>query len=275
MPRQCSDGGVEVVDVHGLLDDVVTELVGLTVHDALLDAAAGEPDREALGMVIAAVIVVRECALAVDRAAELTTPDHQRVVEQPALFQVVDQGVAGLVDVATLVGQIAGDVEMLVPAAMEDLDEPDVAFDEPACQQSTPGERAWLVDVGAVHVENVLGFVRDVGQFGNRGLHPKGHLVLGDASLRLGIGDRGVFPLIEPVDGVERAPPRGGVDSRGVREVRAPGRRSTAGPLPGTCWGGIPSPRDGCRWLAASFRPVQLAVMTTNVGRVWFMVPRP
>ena len=84
----------------GFGDDVVAEVVGLAVDDALLDAPAGKPDGEALGMVVAAVVVARELALAIDGAAELAAPDHERVVEQSALLQVGDQGVAGLVDVA-------------------------------------------------------------------------------------------------------------------------------------------------------------------------------
>jgi len=55
--------GVEVVDVCGVLDDVVTEVVGLAVHDPFLDAPAGEPDGEALGMVVAAVVVAGQCPL--------------------------------------------------------------------------------------------------------------------------------------------------------------------------------------------------------------------
>src|SRR5439155_4968375 len=117
------DGGVHVVDVDRLLNDVVAEVVGLAVDDAGFDAAAGHPGREATRMVIAAVIVFGQLALAIDRSAKLAAPDNERVVQQAALFEVGDQGIAGLVDVAALVGQIAGDVEMLIPTAMEDLSE--------------------------------------------------------------------------------------------------------------------------------------------------------
>src|SRR6516165_6302132 len=52
------DGGVEVVDVYGILDHVVAEIIGLAVHEPLLDSAAGKPDGEALGMVVAAIVVL-------------------------------------------------------------------------------------------------------------------------------------------------------------------------------------------------------------------------
>ena len=82
MPRQCRIVAFIVVDVHRVGDDVVAELVGLAVHDAGLDAGACHPDGKTLGMVVAAVVVARELALAVDRAAEFAAPDDQRVVQQ-------------------------------------------------------------------------------------------------------------------------------------------------------------------------------------------------
>src|SRR5262245_18058773 len=45
--EQVQDGGVEVADVDGVLDDVVGEVVGLAVDGAALDAAAGQPHGEA------------------------------------------------------------------------------------------------------------------------------------------------------------------------------------------------------------------------------------
>ena len=48
-------------------------------------------------MMIAAVVVVGQPALAVDGAAEFAAPDHQRVVEHAALFQILNQRRGGLV----------------------------------------------------------------------------------------------------------------------------------------------------------------------------------
>ena len=74
------------------------KLVGLAERDARLDAAAGQPHREGVGVVVAAVVA----ALDHRRAAELAAPDDQRVVEQAALLQVLDQRGAGLVGVAAV-----------------------------------------------------------------------------------------------------------------------------------------------------------------------------
>src|SRR5204863_3542931 len=98
------------------------------------DAAAGHPDGEALGMMVAAVVVARQIALAVNSPSELAAPYDQRLVEQAALLEVADQAVARVIDVAALQRQVARDVAVLVPAAMEDLHEAHAALDQ------TPGQ---------------------------------------------------------------------------------------------------------------------------------------
>src|SRR3954468_1384675 len=82
--------GVEVVDVDGVLDDVVAIVVGLTENGARLDAAARGPEGEAAAVLVAAVVVLGELALAVDGSAELPAPHHQRLVEKPALLEVLN-----------------------------------------------------------------------------------------------------------------------------------------------------------------------------------------
>ena len=54
--EQVQHRGVQVVDVDLVLDDVEAELVGLAERDARLDAAAGQPHREGVGMMVAAVV---------------------------------------------------------------------------------------------------------------------------------------------------------------------------------------------------------------------------
>ena len=123
--EQC---GVEVVHVDRVAGDVVAEVVGFTVHEPRLHAAAGEPHREAASVVVASVVGGLELALAVGRAAELAAPDHQRVLEQAALTQVAHEGRGGLVDIGALQAQVAWQVVMLVPAAVVQLDEAHVAL---------------------------------------------------------------------------------------------------------------------------------------------------
>src|SRR6185436_6713992 len=51
-PHQVKDGRVEIVHFHGVLDDVVAEVVRFSNRDARFDAAAGHPDGERPRVVI-------------------------------------------------------------------------------------------------------------------------------------------------------------------------------------------------------------------------------
>src|SRR5262249_30221172 len=53
--EQVQDRGVVVVDMHRILDDVPAQLVGPADDLAALDAAAGHPEAEGEGVVVAAV----------------------------------------------------------------------------------------------------------------------------------------------------------------------------------------------------------------------------
>ena len=128
------DGGVEVVDVDGVFGDVVAEVVGLAVGQAALDPAAGHPHREVAGMVVAAVVVGGEGALAVDGATELAAPDDQGVVEHAEAFEILDEGGAGLVGGGAQVADVPRQAAVVVPAAQEDLRERHPALGEPPRQ---------------------------------------------------------------------------------------------------------------------------------------------
>ena len=99
---------------------------------------------------VAAVVLLRQAALRVDGAAELAAPDDQRLAQQPAPLQVLDQPPAGLVDVAALAGQPAGHVGVVVPVVVIDLDEAHAALDHSPGQQRGVGERAGLLRLFAV-----------------------------------------------------------------------------------------------------------------------------
>src|SRR5215469_1742736 len=109
---------VVVVNVDRIIHHVVTEIVGFAVGNARLDAAAGQPSSKATAVVIAAVVVFGQRALAVDGTAELAAPNNERVVEQAALLQVPDQGCAGLVHVLALAANLLRQIAVLIPAAM-------------------------------------------------------------------------------------------------------------------------------------------------------------
>ena len=122
-----------------------------------LDAAAGQPHRKALDVVVAAV------ALGHRRAAELAAPDDQRVVEHAALLEIVHQRRRAAIDFLGRAGDVAFHVAVVVPVAVIELDEPHAALGQPPGQQAVGGERA-VAPFRAVQIENVRRLVRDVHQ---------------------------------------------------------------------------------------------------------------
>src|SRR5262249_16612944 len=56
--QKVQDRGMEVADVHRVLDDVVREIVGFTVNGARPGAAAGQPHSKAARMMVAAVVLL-------------------------------------------------------------------------------------------------------------------------------------------------------------------------------------------------------------------------
>src|SRR5438552_1024732 len=92
-PQQVQNGGVQIVDRRDVLDRLVAKLIGGTVAKTLLHSGASEPDGETVWIVIASVGPFLERW----HPTELRHPDHDRMIEQPTCFHVLDKGGAGLV----------------------------------------------------------------------------------------------------------------------------------------------------------------------------------
>ncbi len=192
------DRRIQIVDVDRVRGDVVTELIRFAVDDASFHAAAGQPDAKAARMMIPAVVGVRERSLRVHRAAEFAAPDDERVFEESPLLEILNERCRGLIGVSALLRDFFGEVRVLVPAHVIELNEADVLFGHAPGQQTVSGIAAGLVNVRAIHVQDVLWFVRDVGHLGNRRLHAEGEFRLLDPREHLGIGS----PL--EADAIER-----------------------------------------------------------------------
>src|SRR5262245_34418300 len=159
--QEMEKGGVEVVDMNPILDDLESQLIGLAICDPGLDTAAGQPHREGIGMMIAAV---RAAALHHGSPAEFASPDHQCVVEQPALLEVLDQGCTGLIRHLAVLSDVVDQVSVLVPGLVKDLHEPDAALEQSPRQKAGVGKRR-LAGLGAIELEDVLGLIGDLGHF--------------------------------------------------------------------------------------------------------------
>ena len=86
-------------------------------------------------------------------------------------------------DLEALAGQLLGQNRVVIPAPVKQLDKPHSAFGQAAGQQAVGGEGSGLFGVRAVEVEDVVGFVAEVGDFRYAGLHPVGHFALGDVKV--------------------------------------------------------------------------------------------
>ena len=75
-------------------------------------------------------------------ATHFAGPDDQCLVEQPALFQVTNQGGRWLVEHLRLGPQVLRRVSMMIPVPVEDLDEPDSLFHQPPGKQAIRSKRA-------------------------------------------------------------------------------------------------------------------------------------
>ena len=217
--EQVQDRGMEVADVHWVLDDVVGEVVGLAVDPSPLRAAAGHPHREAPWVVVAAVVVFGESTLGIDGATKLTSPDYQRVVEEAASLQILDQAIAGLIDVFAAVPEPAHDVGMGVPVVEVDLHEPHAPLHHPPGHEHRVGERAGIGRLIAIERERGGRLVGEVGEFRHAGLHAESHLVLGDPRPRLGITDPVERPLVERLQSIKRGAADGTGHARRIVDV--------------------------------------------------------
>ena len=89
------NGRLHVMDMNGLVGDVHAVIVRRSVTHPLAHPCACEPLGETIRMVITAVVLLGQLALAVDRTPEFPAPDHQRVVKHPPLLQIQQQRSGG------------------------------------------------------------------------------------------------------------------------------------------------------------------------------------
>src|SRR5579884_56927 len=79
-------GGMKIMHADRILLRRVAEIVGRSVGKAALDTSTRKQERKTFDVMIAAVAALRH-----RRAAELSAPNYQRIVEHAALLQVLDQ----------------------------------------------------------------------------------------------------------------------------------------------------------------------------------------
>src|SRR5262245_42375202 len=108
--------------MYRISHDVVAEVVRFAVHHPAFDACAGHPHGVTARMMVAAVIVAAQLALAINGPAKFPAPHDKCFVEQSALFEIENEALAGVVDVAALKWQVARKIAMMIPLAVQNLD---------------------------------------------------------------------------------------------------------------------------------------------------------
>ena len=213
------ESGVEIVNVDRVLDDVVAVLVGLADRRAGFDAAAGEPHAEAAGMMIATEVVAAEFALGVVGATKFAAPDDKGVLQHAALFQILNETGRGLVGFLALFGNAAFETAVLVPTLVIELDEFHPALGHASGHEAIVSKAAGFFDIGAVELFHGLGLAAEVGGFGDGGLHPVGHFILGDAGIDLGIAGGIALKLVQFAESIQHEATTAAIHAVGILQV--------------------------------------------------------
>src|SRR3954470_18625621 len=95
--EEVQDGGVQVVNMDLPLHHSESELIGFAENHTGLHATAGKPHGIGIDMMVTSD---RLAHFAHGRAAELTAPDHQRILQKSATLEIEDERGAGLIDLA-------------------------------------------------------------------------------------------------------------------------------------------------------------------------------
>ena len=101
------------------------------------------------------MITAVAAALDHGRAAKLAAPDHKRILEQPALFQILYESRAGLVGILAVALNVLYQMIVLIPGLVIELDEADAAFHQEPRQQTIVGERRFP-GLGTVQLQNLF-----------------------------------------------------------------------------------------------------------------------
>jgi len=88
---------------------------------------------------------------------------------------------------------------VLIPAHVKKLDETNIALGEATGHETVVSVTSTLADFGSVHLEDVPGLVRNIGELGDGHLHAVGELVGTDTSIDFGISCLGSMPVVDLV----------------------------------------------------------------------------
>ena len=193
----------------------------------------------------------------------------------PRSFQVLNQRGGGLVGFFAALRQICRQLAVMVPVAMEELDEAHAALRQPPRQQAIRREGARASCILSVKVERcVARLFGKIGQLRHRRLHAKRHLILRDARRDFRIADTSSKFAWLSLPSASRKPRRSSVAKPGGFEGTAPGRRPNgiSRPDSGSAENRFPT---GDRRAAGRRRLCPGEIITTKAGRSSVSHPMP
>lgn len=134
--QQMQQRRIQVVHMHRVLCHVETEFVGRSIGNARFDTSTREPQTETAVVMVSAVIAPlhHRCP------SELSTPNDQRILQQPSLLQIFDQCGTRLIRIECILLHPRGQSTMLVPGLMKELNESYPTFDESSGNQTIAGK---------------------------------------------------------------------------------------------------------------------------------------
>src|SRR5262249_25458205 len=100
--------------MHAVFDREVADVVGRPIDESGFDASACHPNGVAVGVVIAPEFLSRaRTRLGYRSPAELSGPDHQRILQQTARLEVFQEARNGLVYFLRIGGMLLQNVTVL------------------------------------------------------------------------------------------------------------------------------------------------------------------
>ena len=85
--QKVEEGGVQIMDVNGILDDVIGKIVRPTEGESSSDACACQPNRVTAGMVISSVVISFERSLGINGSSEFTSPNDHGLIQETAFSE--------------------------------------------------------------------------------------------------------------------------------------------------------------------------------------------
>jgi hypothetical protein len=181
-PAEMQHGGLHVMDVDRVGNDVPGEVVGLAINGSRFDAAAGHPPAVSAAEMIAAFGICR-ITLPERCATELAAPDDERIIQHAAFLQVLHECRGWTFGIDTLLFKLSEQIAVLIPAGMHQLHKANSTFQQASSNQAVVGERALDQSIGAIAIQSRFGLAGKIDQIRDARLHPKRHLILSNSGV--------------------------------------------------------------------------------------------